>query len=283
MKRIGIVAKQGRAEPVEVLKDLIPYLKDRGYEVFIEKWAARELGIHGHTRDELPELIDLLIVLGGDGTMLSAARLVAEREIPLLGINLGGLGFITEINLSEMYDLLDDLLNERCIVEERMMIDASVFRGGKMLTHHTVLNDVVITKGALARIIDLKTTINRLYVSTFKADGLIIATPTGSTAYNLSAGGPILHPSMESFVITPICPHTLTNRPIVISCDSEISVNLESESEDVFLTLDGQVGLAIRRDDRVVIRKSPYRTKLLIPCERDYFQILREKLQWGKR
>ncbi|RMG01930.1 MAG: NAD(+) kinase [Nitrospirae bacterium] len=283
MKRIGIVAKQGRAEPVEVLKDLIPYLKDRGYEVFIEKWAALELGIHGHTRDELPELIDLLIVLGGDGTMLSAARLVAEREIPLLGINLGGLGFITEINLSEMYDLLDDLLNERCIVEERMMIDASVFRGGKMLTHHTVLNDVVITKGALARIIDLKTTINRLYVSTFKADGLIIATPTGSTAYNLSAGGPILHPSMESFVITPICPHTLTNRPIVISCDSEISVNLESESEDVFLTLDGQVGLAIRRDDRVVIRKSPYRTKLLIPCERDYFQILREKLQWGKR
>lgn len=283
MKRIGIIAKKGRMEPVEVLKDLIPYIRERGYEVMTEKWAAKKLGIQGHTRDELPELIDLLIVLGGDGTMLSAARLVAEKEIPLLGINLGGLGFITEINLSEMYDLLDDLLNERCIVEERMMIDASVFRSGKMLTHHTVLNDVVITKGALARIIDLKTTINRLYVSTFKADGLIIATPTGSTAYNLSAGGPILHPSMESFVITPICPHTLTNRPIVISCDSEISVSLESESEDVFLTLDGQVGLAIRRDDRVVIRKSPYRTKLLIPCERDYFQILREKLQWGKR
>ncbi len=283
MKRIGIIAKTGRPESANLIRSLIPWLEDRGHEVILEGTIASETGLPGKSREEIPGLIDVLIVLGGDGTMLSAARLVAEKGIPLIGINLGGLGFITEVNPAGIYETLDDLLEDRCITEERMMIDVQVEREERILTRHTVLNDVVITKGALARIIDLETQIDRTYVTTYKADGLIIATPTGSTAYNLSAGGPILHPSMNSFVITPICPHTLTNRPIVISCDSAIEISLISDSEDVFLTLDGQVGLSIRKHDRILIRRSPHKTRLLIPCERDYFQILREKLQWGKR
>ncbi len=283
MKNIGVITKLGKPEPLEILRELIPWLNERGYNVFIEQETASQAGFKGYKRSEIPRLVDVVVVLGGDGTMLSAARLVAETGVPLLGVNLGGLGFITEVNRAEMYTAMETLLKGECSVEERMMIEADVIRRGEVIASYTVLNDVVITKGALARIIDLETYIDHTYVTTFKADGLIISTPTGSTAYSLSAGGPILHPAMNSVVLTPICPHTLTNRPIVISCNCLIEVSLGLYSEDVYLTLDGQVGLSIRKDDLIEVKKSPHRTKLLIPCERDYYQVLREKLRWGER
>ena len=244
---------------------------------------TRKVKRKGVGREQIPELVEAVIVLGGDGTMLSVARLVAHKDIPILGINLGGLGFITEVNRDEVKEAIDKMLVEQCSVEERLMLKVHIHRLGEKITDYLVLNDIVINKGALARIIDLETFIDNQYVTTYKADGLIVSTPTGSTAYNLSAGGPIIHPALNSVVITPICPHTLTNRPLVLSDTSVVEIILQSESEDVFLTLDGQVGYSFRKGDRVEIMRSEYKTKLLIPCEKNYFNILRTKLKWGER
>jgi NAD+ kinase len=215
--------------------------------------------------------------------MLNVSRLVAEKGIPILGINLGSLGFITEVNRDEIFNVVDTMLNGGCVIEERLMLSASIHRNGKKISEYIVLNDVVINKGALARIIDLETNINGIYITTFKADGLIISTPTGSTAYSLSAGGPILYPTLGSIVLTPICSHTLTNRPIVLPDDFNIEIIIKSLSEDVFLTLDGQVGFSLRIDDVIEVNKSDFKTKLLVPAERDYFKVLRTKLLWGER
>lgn len=283
MKKIGIICKPGKPEPPQILREIIPYMEKKGFEIYLDEDAASMVKRTGVGRSQLPELVDAVIVLGGDGTMLSVARLVAHKDIPILGINLGGLGFITEINRSEIKDAIDKMLVEECEVEERLMLKVHIHRLGEKISDYLVLNDVVINKGALARIIDLETFIDHQYVTTYKADGLIISTPTGSTAYNLSAGGPIIHPTLNSVVITPICPHTLTNRPLVISYESMIEIVLQSESEDVFLTLDGQVGYSIRKGDRVEIMRSEHKTKLLIPCEKNYFNILRTKLKWGER
>jgi NAD+ kinase len=283
MKRIGIICKLGRPEPLEILKDFLPWLRTKGFDVFVDSETAELLNIDGYSRSQIPSLVDMIIVLGGDGTMLSVSRLVGSRGIPILGVNLGGLGFITEVNRDEIFDAVEKVLSGSCSIEERIMLGAVVFRSGEKIADFIVLNDVVINKGALARIIDLETYINNNYVTTFKADGLIISTPTGSTAYSLSAGGPILYPTLNSIVLTPICPHTLTNRPIVLPDNFIIEVILRSESEDVFLTLDGQVGFSLRRNDTVEIKKTDFTTKLLIPCERDYFQVLRTKLKWGER
>jgi NAD+ kinase len=215
--------------------------------------------------------------------MLSVSRLVAEKGIPILGINLGTMGFITEVNRGEMYQAIEAMLSDTCVVEERLMLCARIVREGKNIAEYTVLNDVVINKGALARIIDMEAFINGVYVTIFKADGLIISTPTGSTAYSLSAGGPILYPTLDCIVLTPICSHTLTNRPIVLPDGFRIEITLRTLSEDVYLTLDGQVGFSLRQDDVIEIIKSPFKTRLLIPCERDYFKVLRTKLKWGER
>lgn len=283
MKKVGIICKSGRIEPIEILKEFIPWLRNKGYEVFLDIETARLLNIDGYLRSQIPSLSDVIIVLGGDGTMLSVARLIGDRGIPILGVNLGGLGFITEVNRDEIFDAVEKVLTGRCSIEERIMLTATVHRSGDRIANFVVLNDVVINKGALARIIDLETYINNSYVTTFKADGLIISTPTGSTAYSLSAGGPILYPTLQSIVLTPICPHTLTNRPIVLPDDFTVEIFLRSESEDVFLTLDGQVGFSLRRNDAIEVKKSEFVTKLLIPCERDYFHVLRTKLKWGER
>ncbi|VAX33913.1 NAD kinase [hydrothermal vent metagenome] len=283
MKNIGIISKTGKPDPPEILKELIPWLTKKGFNVFIDRDTSDILGIKGYSRSEMPGLVDVVVVLGGDGTMLGAARLVAEKGIPILGVNLGGLGFITEVNQSDLFTAIETMLRGECSVEERIMIQADIVRNGEAITTYTVLNDVVITKGALARIIDLETYVDHSYVTTFKSDGLIMSTPTGSTAYNLSAGGPIVHPVLDCIVLTPICPHTLTNRPIVLSGESFIEVGLKSESEDVFLTLDGQIGVSLEKGDVVEVKKSPHKTRLFIPCERDYFQVLREKLKWGER
>ena len=196
---------------------------------------------------------------------------------------MGGLGFLTAVSRDEVYEVLERVLVDDCHVEERIMLAACVLRHSECIAEFIVMNDVVVNKGALARIIDLETYVDNTYVSTFKADGLIVSTPTGSTAYALSAGGPILYPTLSSIVLAPICPHTLTNRPIVLPDDVKIEIMLKSYNEDVFLTLDGQVGFSLRQNDIVEVRKSKYKAQLYIPCERDYFQIIRAKLRWGER
>ncbi len=283
MKKIGIISKPGRPEPREILGELLPRLRQQGHETYVDQDTAALLRIEGHTRSEIASLVDVMIVLGGDGTMLSVSRLVAEKGIPILGVNLGTMGFITEINRDEINEAVDAMLSDACIIEERLMLCARIVREGKEIAEYTVLNDVVINKGALARIFDLEALINGVYLTTFKADGLIISTPTGSTAYSLSAGGPILYPTLNSIVLTPICSHTLTNRPIVLPDEFKVEITLKTLSEDVYLTLDGQVGFSLRKDDFIEINKSPFKTRLLIPCERDYFNVLRTKLKWGER
>ncbi len=283
MKKIGIICKSGRPEPPEILKGLLPWLSNRGLEVFLDIETALIINIKGYSRSEIPAVAEVVVVLGGDGTMLNVARLVCEKGIPILGVNLGGLGFITEVQREELYEAMEKVLSGECSSEDRLMLTAHIHRHGERIAEYTVLNDVVINKGALARIIDLETYINKTYVTTFKADGLIVSTPTGSTAYSLSAGGPVLYPTLDSIILTPICPHTLTNRPTVLPDDVMIEVALKSPGEDVFLTLDGQVGFSLRKDDVVEVKRSPFKTKLLIPFERDYFQVLRTKLKWGER
>jgi NAD+ kinase len=234
--------------------------------------------------DEIPLHADMVVVLGGDGTLISTARIIGARDIPILGVNLGSLGFLTEIALDELYPALDKCLQGEYRVSERLMLHASVERDGVEIASHLVLNDVVINKGALARIVDLKTTVNDYDVTTFKADGLIISTPTGSTGYSLSAGGPIITPSMDCIVITPICPHTLTNRPLVIDAAAVVSVTVKSlDDEDIYLTLDGQVGVELKSGDMIHICRAEHNARLIMSEERDYFAVLRTKLKWGER
>jgi NAD+ kinase len=283
MKKIGIICKLNRTEPRDILRDLVPWLQQKGCEVFIDIETASAMGIRGYERTEIPSLVEVVLVLGGDGTMLSVNRLVAGKGVPVLGINLGSLGFLTEVCKENIYGAVDKMLAGGCTVEERLMLRARIDRGGTTIGDYLVLNDVVITKGALARIIDLETFIDKTYVTLFKADGLIISTPTGSTAYSLSAGGPILYPTLESIVLTPICSHTLTNRPIVLPDHVSIEIRLKSMSEDVFLTLDGQTGCSLKPDDVIEIRKAEHKAKLLIGGDRGYFDVLRTKLKWQER
>jgi NAD+ kinase len=283
MQRIGIISKIGVPEPAELLKELLPWLRQKGHETLVDTETASVLNIEGFQRSQIPSLSDVIIVLGGDGTMLSTCRLVGDKEVPILGINIGGLGFITEVQVEKLYEIAEKILSGNCPVEERLMLKAQVLRHGALIAEYVVLNEVVVNKAALARIIDLETYINNSYVTTFKADGLIISTPTGSTAYSLSAGGPVLYPTLDNIIVTPICPHTLTNRAIVLPGDSKIEVILRSPTERVYLTLDGQVGFSVMQNDTIEVVKAPFKTKLLIPCDRDYFQILRKKLKWGER
>jgi NAD+ kinase len=283
MKKIGIICKTGIAEPSEILKGLLPWLRQKNCEAYVDIETASILNIEGFSRSEIPSLVDIIVVLGGDGTMLSVCRLVGDKGIPILGVNIGGLGFLTEVQKDELYEFFENVLAGECPLEERIMLTTYVHRNNERIAEYIVMNDVVVNKGALARIIDLETYINHAYVTTFKADGLIVSTPTGSTAYALSAGGPILYPTLSSIVLAPICPHTLTNRPIVLPDDVIIEIILRSQTEDVFLTLDGQVGFPLKLNDIVEVRKSPFKTKLLTPCKKDYFQILRTKLKWGER
>ncbi|MFO0752584.1 MAG: NAD(+)/NADH kinase [Thermodesulfovibrionales bacterium] len=283
MKRVGVICKRPKTEPVALLKELLPWLTQKGCEVLLDSETADALSLAGYPGTEIPGRADMIIVLGGDGTMLGVARLVAGRDIPILGINLGGLGFITEVNRDEIFSAVEKALSGDYRVEERIMLSARVSRSGEAFPDFAVLNDVVINKGALARMTDLETFVNGAYVTTFKADGLIISSPTGSTAYSLAAGGPILYPTLNSIILTPICPHTLTNRPIVLPDTVVIEVILKSDSEDVFLTLDGQKGFPLRKEDVIEVRKAAFTTKLLVAPDRDYFKTLRTKLKWGER
>ena len=230
----------------------------------------------------MPALVDLLVVLGGDGTLLAAARLLGEHTVPILPVNLGGLGFLTSVTLEELYPILEQVLEGKHRISERVLLQAEVIRDGKVVERQRALNDAVLNKGPLARMIDLNLHIDDCYVCSYKADGLIISTPTGSTAYSMAAGGPIIYPTVESFLITPICSHTLTNRPLVIPNANRIEVDFESR-ETVFLTLDGQVGVDLQRGDRVVISKVANKLRLVRPARKTYFEILRSKLKWEER
>ena len=283
MKKIAIFAKVHDPRCRGVADELTGWLRERGLIPLVEAHLARHLGCAETKSADIPGQADLVVVLGGDGTLISGARLVGDREVPILGVNLGSLGFLTEITLDELYPALESCLKGDYSVSERMMLRATVVRDGIEFEEHQVLNDAVINKGVLARIIDLETTVNGSYLTTFKADGLVISTPTGSTGYSLSANGPIVHPELECLVITPICPHTLTNRPIVMASDVLITLELKSVNEDVHLTLDGQVGVELKYGDQVRIRKSEHRTRLVRSRSKDYFEVLRTKLKWGER
>src|SRR5574342_1098386 len=264
MKKIGIIAKN-IPEALKAAKKLRAWLESRGKKVFVDHETAAALKMQGYDRTEIPTLVEMLIVLGGDGTLLSAARHVADAhtDVPIFGVNLGSLGFMAEVSLDELYDNLEKAIAGRLENEERMMLSASVIRSGKRLARYRVLNDAVINKGALARMMELRISVNDSHLTTLRADGLIVATPTGSTAYSLSAGGPIIHPTIHCFVVTPICPHTLSNRPIALPDNVVVSVCLTSQSEDVSLTLDGQIGFPLVQHDVVEIKKSRYRMKLI--------------------
>lgn len=283
MQKIGIICKPQPKEAEVVLKDLYKWLWDRGYEVLMDVETAAMAGMQSsYQRVHLPPLVDLIIVLGGDGTLLSVSRLVYDYDVPILGVNLGGLGFLTEITLDQLYSTLENVLADNYEINERQMLTAHIHRKGERVAEYSVVNDVVINKGMLARIIDLETSIDTKYVTTYRADGLIIATPTGSTAYSLAAGGPIIYPTMRAMILTPICPFTITNRPIVIPDNVKVEVRLATENEDVMATMDGQLGFSLEHGDIVEIRTSSKRIKLIQPMGKDYFQLLRTKLKWGE-
>lgn len=281
IKRVGIVVKPGQEEALRTAGELSAWLAERGVQVVSEpRRAPRADAVEDELDRAIKENADLVVVLGGDGTIISAARLVGDREIPVLGVNYGGLGYLTEFRIEEMYPAMESIISGDYFTEARVMLDVELWRGEMKIAGGRVLNDAVINKAILARIINIEVRLNGLYVNTFRADGLIVGTPTGSTAYNLSAGGPLIYPSANAVVITPICPFTLTNRPIVVPDDAEIEVVLGADSDGVMLTLDGQVGHKMQIGDRVKIRKSDTSFHMVRP-NRNYFDVLRNKLKWG--
>ena len=285
MKRVGVVAKPGALEARAPVQGLLEWLRARGLSAVLEKETAGLVpaaSVPSVTKAELPAHADLLVVLGGDGTLLSMARAVGDLGVPLLGVNLGGLGFLTATTLEEMFPALEALLAGRMAVDERMMLTARVVRNGQGLGEYAALNDIVITKSAMSRIIDLTVSVEGQHATAYRADGLIISTPTGSTAYNLSAGGPILFPTMDAIVLTPICSHTLTNRPIVLPGTHRVEVTLMAD-QDVMVTVDGQIGVGLREHDTVEVVKAAARIRLVRFPQKEFFSVLRTKLKWGER
>lgn len=279
INKVGFVIKPHAPEIKKVLKDLTAFFKDKNIEVFLETFAAEKLGgKNGIKRENIPENVDLVIVLGGDGTLLSIAHYAARADVPVMGVNMGKLGFLTEVPLTEIFLTLEAFLSgDKSLVQHRRMLKASFL--GK---HYHCLNDVVLTKGALARMIHIRIWIDGKEIALLRADGLILSTPTGATAYSLAAGGPIVQPRIPAIVLSPICPHTLTFRPMVISSDSLIRVNLETAGEKVFLTIDGQRGESMNVGDDVEVCRSDLSLQLIASPKRNYFTLLHDKLGWGK-
>lgn len=288
--RVGIISKPKKPELREIVPALTRWFGERQIEVSLDRETALSLNDaeRGVPRGELAARVDLLVVLGGDGTLLAAARAVQDRDIPVLAVNLGSLGFLTAVTLDEMYPALERVLNGRPEIELRRKLMVEIQREvgagqAEAAACYHALNDVVLNKAAIARILDFEASVDGQFVSAYKADGLIIATPTGSTAYSLAAGGPIVLPAVDAVLVTPIASHTLTNRPLVVPGSSTIEVVVKSEEQTVFLTVDGQVGLSIHHRDRVVCRPSPQVLRLVRPPGRSYFDVLRSKLHWGHR
>lgn len=280
--KIGIVANVAKEKSSEYALRLKKWLLDRGVQVFLDEAVAYRIGESaGMERGKLAAASDLIVVFGGDGTMLRAARAVCGHDIPILGINIGGLGYLTEVNLNEMTDAMERILKSDFRTEKRMMLDIAITRRGDKAGEGTVLNEMVINRDNLSRIVELETAVNGRHLATFKADGLIIATPTGSTAYSLSAGGPIIFPEQNAMILNPICAHTLTNRPVVLPEDVAVQVVLWTKEQGATLTLDGQVSYTLASGDTISVRKSSYVTTLVASPQRDYLEILRTKLGWG--
>jgi len=283
--RVGLIAKPDAPAASRVVLQVLDWLAAHGLTAVLEKQTAGLVpaaNVQAASKDELPGLVDLLVVLGGDGTLLSMARAIGDLGVPILGVNLGGLGFLTATTLDEMRPALEAVVAGRMATEERMLLAARLVRSGHTIGEYSALNDVVITKSAMSRIVDLSVSVGGRHATGYRADGLIISTPTGSTAYNLSTGGPILFPTMDAVVLTPIAPHTLSNRPIVIPGAERIEVTL-LDDQDVMLTMDGQVGVPLRARDTVEVQKAAARIRLLRFPQKDFFSVLRTKLKWGER
>ena len=284
MKSAAIISKPSKPELASILPELLAWLRKRGYTLYLDQETAQ------YTNGE--EIVartalgakhpDFALVLGGDGTLLSAARALAHEDVPILGVNLGSLGFLTEVPLTEMYSTLEAVDGGHCPVEERSVLDCSLVRGNETLARHFALNDVVVNKSAISRLVDFDLLINGAFVFNYKADGVIIATPTGSTAYSLAAGGPVLMPSVESFVVTPVCPHALTHRPLVVTDKAQIELRVETGAEEAFLSIDGQIGMPVKQGDRVLCHRASHTVRLM-RIRRTFFDVLRNKLKWGQR
>jgi len=290
LSRVGIVAKSHLRAATPHLVEIGAWLEARGVRPIFETATAALMPPADRRsvadKATLVREVDVVVVLGGDGTLLSVADAiaVAGSGIPMLGVNFGSLGFLTEVTLPELYPSLEAALGGQARVEERMMLQSTTLRAGATFADHIALNDVVITKGARSRMIDLSVSVSGEFVTRVKADGLIVATPTGSTAYNLAAGGPIVQPNMDALLLTPIAPHMLTNRPIVIPADSVVRVQpLMEDRDEVHVTFDGQAGFQLQPDDDIRICRSERTLRLIRPSTRSYFEVLREKLKWGER
>jgi NAD+ kinase len=290
IRRVGLVAKHKLDAAAGVLAELAGWLEARGVSPVFETHTAALAGLPPgrptSAAEDLPRACDLIVVLGGDGTLIGTAGRIAHAgmNVPILGVNFGSLGFLTEITLPELYDSLESVLEGEAEIDERMMLQARTMRDGSVVADRAVVNDAVITKGALSRIIDLSVSVGDELVMQVRADGLIVATPTGSSAYNLAAGGPIVHPSVDAMLLTPIAPHMLTNRPVVLPASSRLCVApLMNGKEEVFVTLDGQSGHALEAGDTIEITRSSRTVRLVRASHRTYFDVLRQKLKWGAR
>jgi NAD+ kinase len=282
IRKIGIIFKKQDARVRGIAADIVPWLQSRGVEVLLDQTTADQCpGSTGFAPpEELVRQVEIVCVFGGDGTLLYAARLIGATGVPIVGINLGSLGFLTEVKLDEMHAAFEGLLSGEYRLEERVLLNVEVVRNGDVIAQYLALNDAVINRGALARIVDLDVSVNSQPVLSMRADGLIISTPTGSTAYSLAAGGPILYPTLDAFIIVPICPHALANRPVVIPDRDAVGVFLR-HGTDVMLTVDGQVGVPLQSQDFLVVRRAQSTLKLALPFGSTFFKLLREKLRWG--
>jgi NAD+ kinase len=284
MKSAAIISKPSKPELAGLLPEILSWFHKHEYTVYLDNETAQyidgeEVVSRKHLAEKHP---DFALVLGGDGTLLSAARAIAHEQIPILAVNLGSLGFLTEVPINEMFPTLDAVDAGQCPMEERAVLDARVFRGGEQLAHHFALNDVVANKSAISRLVDFDLLIDGAFVLHYKADGVIIATPTGSTAYSLAAGGPVLMPSVSSFVVTPVCPHALTHRPLVVTDRAQIELHVETGIEEAYLSVDGQIGMPLQQGDRIVCKKAAHSVRLM-RVRRTFFDVLRNKLKWGQR
>ncbi len=291
MKSAAIISKPSKPELGATLPELLAWFRQRGYQLYLDCETSQYLSeeeLIAHPDEVLArermgsKHPDFALVLGGDGTLLSAARAVAHEGVPILAVNLGSLGFLTEVPLNEMYSTLEAVDTGNCPTEQRSVLDCTVVRENETIGHHFALNDVVVNKAALSRLVDFDLLIDGAFVFNYKADGVIIATPTGSTAYSLAAGGPVLMPSVTSFVVTPVCPHALTHRPLVVTDMAQIELRVETGAEEAFLSIDGQVGMPLKQGDRVFCQRAAHTVKLM-RVRKTFFDVLRNKLKWGQR
>jgi NAD+ kinase len=284
IRTIGISLKSDQPQIGGLVRELEKWLQDRSIEVLLGLHAAEASGLPGKPRSDIVDKVDLMVVLGGDGTLLSVARSIGERSVPVLGVNLGTLGYLAEISLDELFPTLERVLARDLRTETRMRLDVCAERDGREIGRYLALNDAVIARTALSRMVDLQTWVDDFTVTTYHGDGLIAATPTGSSAYSLSAGGPLLMPGISAIVLTPICPHALTHRPVVLPEACRVMVELlDRRGGEVNLTVDGQVGCELVEGDRITVCASDWPLQMLVPAERNRFEVMRNKLRWGER